>query len=154
MPPRRAMCRLSFWIMTPEQMAQCQACAFEGQVRAWGADEFRALVDSDHVFAIGDGRSFALGRAIAGEAELLTIATAPQFQRQGLARQVLQRFEAEAMVRNADRAFLEVAETNRAAAHLYQSAGYRGIARREGYYQTPQGRVAALILEKLLNPGG
>lgn len=133
----------------PQALARLHQRAFAGQSRAWEGAEFAALLDRAHVFAVGGAQAFALGRVIADEAELLTLATDPEARRQGLARACLAGFEAEARKRGATCAFLEVAETNGAAVALYLAAGYRQSARREGYYRLEGGRRAdALILTK------
>lgn len=137
--------------MTPETMARLHARAFAGQMRAWSAAEFQSLLDRPLTIATGDAQAFALGRAIADEAELLTLATDPAHRRRGLARACLGAFEAEARKRGARRAFLEVAADNAPALALYHAAGYAQIARRAGYYARPAGRAAdALILQKPL----
>jgi len=138
--------------MTPEAFAATHARAFDGQGRGWSAAEFAALLDSPHVFAVGRARAFALGRAIADEAELLTLATDPAHRRQGLARAALAAFEAEARARGVVRGFLEVACDNAAARALYAAAKWREYARRPGYYPRMGGSAAdALILEKYLD---
>ena len=136
-------------MMTPEDMARLHARAFDGQGRAWSAAEFAALLDSPHVVAVGDRRAFALGRIIADEAELLTLATDPDLQRQGLGRACLRQYETEAVARGAVSFFLEVAEDNHAARALYRRAGYREMARRTGYYHRGGApAVDALTLRK------
>ncbi|MEQ8292411.1 MAG: GNAT family N-acetyltransferase [Roseovarius sp.] len=137
--------------MTPEEMAACHARAFAGHGRAWSAREFADLLDSPHVFAVGDGRAFAIGRAVADEAELLTIATDPARRRQGLGRETLTAFEIGAAERGASRIFLEVSAGNAAAIALYRFAGYDETGRRKGYYQGPDGREDAVLLEKQLD---
>ncbi|KZY39689.1 ribosomal-protein-alanine acetyltransferase [Roseovarius sp. HI0049] len=131
-------------------MAACHALAFAGQGRAWSAQEFADLIDSPHVFAVGDRRAFALGRAVADEAELLTIASDPAHRRQGLGRETLSAFEADAAARGAMRVFLEVSAGNTAAIALYRAAGYAETGRRKGYYQAAEGRADALLMEKSL----
>ncbi|MRU15222.1 GNAT family N-acetyltransferase [Roseovarius sp. A21] len=135
--------------MTPDDMAYCHARAFEGRGQVWTASEIAELLTSPHVFAVGDARCFAMGRVVAGEAELLTLASDPAHQGQGLGRACLADFETEARIRNAEAFFLEVADDNIAAQALYQSAGYTEAARRKGYYPR-QGAapVDALILSK------
>lgn len=136
--------------MTPEEMATCHARAFAGQGRAWSEQEFADLLESPHVFAVGEAHAFALGRAVADEAELLTIATAPAHRRKGLGRETLSAFEAGAVARGVTRAFLEVSDGNTGAIALYRAAGYAETGRRKGYYQTPDGREDALLMEKAL----
>lgn len=136
--------------MTPETLAAIHCAAFRDS-RPWSAQEFASLLASDHCFLIHDDQSFALGRAIADEAELLTLATAPAARRQGRARARLAAFEDMARARGATSAFLEVAADNMAAQALYARAGYAETARRKGYYARPDGpAVDALILRKPL----
>ena len=128
-------------------MAALHARAFVAPRRGWSPSEFASLLDSPHVFVVGSTRGFALGRVVADQAELLTIATDPAAQRQGVGRACLAEFEAEAAARGATLAFLEVAEDNRAARGLYREAGYEMVARREGYYLRGDGvAIDALIL--------
>ena len=137
--------------MTPEALADLHARAFSGQGRGWSAAEFRDLLDRRHVFVVGDIQGFAIGQAVAGEAELLTLATAPEARREGRGRACLRAFEDAAVSRGAERLFLEVAADNGAALALYRSEGYTDLARRIGYYARPEGdRVDALVLEKRL----
>lgn len=138
--------------MTPEALAALHAAAFTAPP-PWSAASFAALLDSPQVFLVAEpqGRAFALGRVVAGEAELLTLATDPGARRRGWARACLEGFDAEARRRGADTAFLEVAEDNAAARALYAATGWQSAGRRPGYYPGPAGtRVAALILCKSL----
>ncbi|MEL0438136.1 GNAT family N-acetyltransferase [Phycobacter sp. K97] len=118
---------------TPEEMAATHAAAFT-QSRPWSAEEFAALLDSSLTFAAGDARCFALVRVVADEAELLTIATDPAHQRQGLARRAMDTWQHAAAARGASEAFLEVAADNMPAQALYQSCGFAHCGRRAGYY--------------------
>ena len=137
--------------MTPEALARLHAAAAPD--RPWSAAEFRGLLISPAVFALGDDRAMALGRVVADEAELLTIATHPDHRRGGLARGLLSAFERTARWRGARRGFLEVSDDNRAARALYASAGWREAGLRRGYYPRPDGRRAdALLLAKSLDP--
>lgn len=134
--------------MTPETLSEIHQRAFAGQ-RGWRADEFATLLENDHVFLITTGNAFALGRVIADETELLTLATDPSARRQGQARACLKQFEEMARSRGATRAFLDVSAENTAARTLYQTAGYTPIARRSAYYSHHDGRHSdALIMEK------
>jgi len=138
-------------MMTPEEMATLYACAFAGQGRAWTAREFAGLLQSDLVFASHGPHGFALGRVVAGEAELLTLATHPDYQRQGLARACLAGYEAKAQARGAGVSFLEVAADNAAALGLYLSAGYARAAVRAGYYKRAGAApVDAVMMRKAL----
>ncbi len=66
------------------------------------------------------------------EREVLNLAVARRFRRQGIARRLLEaELEREAIF------FLEVRESNYAAQTLYRQAGFAEISRRKGYYQNP-----------------
>ena len=137
--------------MTPETLATIHARAFAGQGRGWSAQEFAALLDNPYVFVFHKENAFSLGRVIADEAELLTLATDPAARRLGLARAALAGFEAEARARGATRGFLEVAEDNTPARALYAASQWCEAARRAGYYpRAGAPSVDALILEKSL----
>jgi len=142
--------------MSPAAMAALYARAFPAG-RPWREGEIAALTDASGGFALTEPDGFVLGRALAGEAELLTLAVEPARHRHGTGRRLLARFEAEAARRGADRAFLEVAADNTAARALYRAAGWGETGRRRGYYARPAGAVDALVLRKALawpEPGG
>jgi ribosomal-protein-alanine N-acetyltransferase len=134
--------------MTPEALENLHARGFS-RTRPWTAAEFSALLESPYVFLCASTHSFALGRAVADEAELLTIVTDPEQRRQNLARTCLRNFEFEAQARGAIRAFLEVDSENHPAIGLYQTSGYTLVARRTGYYDLRNNtRADALVMSK------
>jgi ribosomal-protein-alanine N-acetyltransferase len=134
----------------PEALAALHAAAITTP-RPWTATEFASLLASPGVFVTGDGRAFALGRVILDEAELLTIATHPNYRRKGLARVALAAFESGASTRGATIAHLEVAADNAAAIALYESAGYARTGLRRSYYRSAEGKaVDALLMAKAL----
>jgi len=140
--------------MSPEALAALHARCFTSP-RPWSAVEFVALIDAPGVFLLGDAAGFVLGRALAGEAELLTLAVAPEARRQGAGRRLLAAFEAGAAARGATEAFLEVAADNAPALALYLGAGWSEAGRRRGYYRRAEGPAAdALTLRKVLAAGG
>ena len=119
--------------------------------RPWTAQEFREILLGSGVFLASDAGGFVIGRAIADEAELLTIAVSPDLRRRGLGRDLLSAYEDGARARGAARSFLEVAADNAAAIGLYLSHGYARFGLRRGYYvATDGGATDALILEKNL----
>lgn len=136
--------------MTPESLAVLHARAFN-HLRPWSAAEFSSLLQSPHVFLCAGQHAFALGRAVADEAELLTLATDPHHLRNGHATACLKAFEAQALTRGASRAFLEVDSENKNALWLYQKAGFETATRRKHYYRLSDGRHAdAVIMVKAL----
>lgn len=129
----------------PATLARIHAACFT-QPPPWSADAIAALLDSPGCFLLHRSEAFLIGRIIADEAELLTLAVSPTHRRQGLGRELLEGFEDTARSHGASTTFLEVAEDNFAAIHLYEQAGWAEIARRPRYY----GPVTALILQKQL----
>jgi ribosomal-protein-alanine N-acetyltransferase len=78
--------------------------------------------------------AFLAWRAVADdEFEILQLETVPLFRRLGLARKLLQAF----ILQNRGNMFLEVRESNAPARQLYQSEGFKEIARRREYYSSP-----------------
>ncbi|WP_293577279.1 GNAT family N-acetyltransferase [Phaeobacter sp.] len=114
-------------------MAQIHAAAFL-QARPWSEAEFQSLLDSSLTYAVGDDRCFAIGRVVADEAELITIATHPDHQRQGHATRCLAEWKTCAAARGATVGFLEVAADNTAAQILYRANGFAESGRRARYY--------------------
>lgn len=131
--------------MTPEALAQLHALAFTTP-RPFTATEFAALLDTPSVFLCTVPLGFVLGRVIAGEAELLTLAVDPAKRRQGAGRRLVLTYEARIKAMGAAQSFLEVDETNSAAIGLYRALGYTQTGRRKGYYRHPDGqRTDALV---------
>jgi ribosomal-protein-alanine N-acetyltransferase len=138
----------------PEALARLHARAFAPLGRGWSAAEFAYLVDAPHCCLCRAPYGFALSRVIAGEAELLTLATDPDHRRQGIATRLLAEVELAVARKGAARHFLEVAADNPGALALYTAAGYQTVGRRAGYYARPGGTpVDALVMSKALEPG-
>lgn len=119
--------------MTPQDLAKTHAAAFS-QTRPWSADEFADILANRFVHVVGNNKSFAVIQAIADQAELLTIATHPTCQRQGLAKRCMSDWHSLARDLGATRAFLDVASDNHPALSLYRGCGYVTCGWRKGYY--------------------
>lgn len=136
--------------MTPDALAALHARAFT-RLRPWSAAEFTSLLTSPHVFLTAMPHSFALGRVVTDEAELLTIATDPAKQRSGFGAACLAAFETTAHARGATQCFLEVDAENAAAIALYRHSGFAETGRRANYYSLPDGtRTDAILMAKPL----
>jgi [ribosomal protein S18]-alanine N-acetyltransferase len=85
---------------------------------------------------------FLVGRCVAeGERELLNLAVAPEWRRQGIARELLRGWLEEA----GGAVYLEVRESNRAAQNLYEVLGFQYVTSRSGYYESPP--EAAIVMK-------
>ncbi len=134
-------------------MAALHALCFTAP-KPWRATEFSALLADPLVFQLTEAEGFLIGRAVAGEAEVLTLAVAPQARGRGMGSRLMTRFLYQARLRGADTAFLEVAAGNSAAIAIYRAHGFAETGRRRGYYRHPDGRAedALLLSRSLGNP--
>jgi [ribosomal protein S18]-alanine N-acetyltransferase len=140
--------------MTSADLARLHAACFT-MPRPWSEAEFADLLASPLIFLIAEPAGFALGRVVADEGELLTLAVDPAARRRGTGRRLLTAFEAEAAARGAASAFLEVAAGNDAARALYLSAGYALTGLRRGYFRDGAGGTDdAQILSRGLGLAG
>lgn len=132
-------------------MAAIHAKSFE---RSWDALEMATHTQRDLCFGLdvaGTLSAFIIISLAADQAEILTIATAPDARRTGLGKDLLARSEKELKSRGAAEFFLEVAEDNTSAIALYRGAGFAPIGRRPRYYRRAEGRIAALTFSKKLS---
>jgi ribosomal-protein-alanine N-acetyltransferase len=132
-----------------ERLAAIHQASF---LRPWDAIEFERLLADRAVVADGlflgrdpQPAGFALSRIVLDEAELLTIAVAPEARGRRHARPLLD-CHCEALARAGARiVHLEVEETNVPALAVYRSLGFREVGRRAGYYAKPGGASAAAL---------
>jgi len=138
--------------MIPAEMAALHALCFSAPP-PWPAAEFASLLEHPLVFSLNEAEAFLIGRAVAGQAELLTLAVAPQARRRGLGKRLVQRFLYQARLRGAEEAFLEVAAPNLSARALYVHAGFAEAGLRRGYYRSPgDSPVDAVVMRRSLGP--
>lgn len=131
-----------------EALARLHAACFTTP-RPWSADEFTALLASPMVFLCAESGGFLIGRVVADEAELLTLAVDPALRRQGIGARLVHDFVETAFRRGAARCFLEVAADNDAALSLYLRCGFAEDGRRKAYYRSPRGQtVDAMVMSK------
>ncbi|CAN5155658.1 GNAT family N-acetyltransferase [soil metagenome] len=126
--------------------------------RPWSAEEFEALLKGPGAFAVlgesgdpGEARGFILCRAIAGEAEILTIGVDPAARRRGWGAALVEMAAGIAQEAKAFEMFLEVAADNLAAIKLYETTGFERVGLRKGYYPHPDGAKDAVVMRRALN---
>ncbi len=126
--------------------------------RGWSGAEFESLLMQPGTHALIAHRrnrfgrrssaGFVLYRIVADEAEILTVAVARESRRRGVGRALLEEALRHAYRDGAERIYLEVEDTNRAAIALYRWAEFRETGRRAGYYRegrtTPGGALVML----------
>jgi ribosomal-protein-alanine N-acetyltransferase len=89
--------------------------------------------------AVTDGQivGFLVARCAASDLEILNVAIALEFRRQGAATALLAKCLETGSQQGARKALLEVRESNYPAIALYQREGFRITGRRIQYYQNP-----------------
>ena len=112
-------------------LARLHALCFR---QAWTEEALRSLLKSPGSAAFAAQGGFVLVRIAGDEAEILTLAVAPDTRRRGIASALLGAAAAHAGEAGARTMFLEVSESNDAAMALYARAGFRGAGRRKSYY--------------------
>lgn len=128
----------------------------------WSGDEWRRYISersrasaASMIVLVGHetgqhaGRltGLALARRIGDEAEILTIAVATAYRRQGLARQLLDKLIDELGAELPCRLFLEVSVENAEALGLYEAFSFRPVGTRTAYYRAAGGKpIDARIL--------
>ena len=99
--------------------------------------------------------AFVLAQVAADEAEILSIAVDPAWQRHGVAARLVEAVKRGAVRSGARALFLEVADGNAAAISLYRVSGFTETGRRKGYYAHPDGtREDAVTMRCALQPDG
>ncbi|UFN48019.1 GNAT family N-acetyltransferase [Roseomonas sp. OT10] len=101
---------------------------------AWGPDALRLMLEMPGAFALRLESGFVMARAVADEAEVLTLAVHPAARRRGLGGALVAAAAAEAARRGAAALFLEVSEANAPARALYAALGCGEVGRRRRYY--------------------
>ena len=96
--------------------------------------------------ATGIVTGFAIASLLPPEAELETIAVAPERQRQGVGRELLAVLAEALRRRHVQNLLLEVRASNHAAVSLYQQAGFQQAGRRPNYYTGPVEDAALMRL--------
>ena len=124
--------------MRAEELAALHAACFDAP-RPWTAEEFAKILGMPHVFLLTQDGGFLVGRAVGGEAELLTLAVPKTGRRQGIGTKLVEAFLYQAQHLGAESAFLEVAARNEAAIALYTKRGFVKVAERKSYMADASG---------------
>jgi len=120
----------------------------------WDTDSIAQLVEhpaaAAFVAQVREPKSlagFVIGQIAADEAEILSVGVAPEWQRRGIARNMIEGLVRAARRAEVKRLFLEVAADNTAAIRLYKGLGFEAVGRRKAYYRRPGGQpVDAVVL--------
>ena len=137
-------------VQTYLELSKIYTAAFKHE-RSWSQVEFEKLCAQPSTCLISDPHCFALGRLVADELEVLSVACAPSHQRQGRGRNILEAMFTVSIARGANCAFLEVAMDNIPALKLYKALGFEKVGLRKNYYtRSSLPKCDAHILRKSL----
>ncbi len=129
--------RMSFSLPWPEHSFQYEVS--ENRVsRCWVAE-----TDDKRIAAM------IVSWIIVDEMHIATIATHPDFRRQGIGERILRQALLDASQAGARLAFLEVREANEAAQAMYRKFGFRATGRRPRYYRDNGEDAILMTLEPL-----
>ncbi len=116
----------------------------------WTRGNFRDSLSSGYSCWTFDFCEHAIGYGImmlaAGEAHLLNLGIAHDWQGQGMGRKFLRHLIEVARQDGADMMFLEVRPSNDKAIALYLSEGFNEIGLRRNYYPAANGREDAILM--------
>ncbi len=138
---------------TPQDAAELAALHAGSFPESWSAAAMAALLEGEGALGLIGPAGFILVRAVAGEAEILTLAVEPGARRHGVGRALVIAAANAAARTGAQSLFLEVAADNAPALALYDRCGFEPVGRRRGYYRRAGGQAMdALVLRKTLTP--
>lgn len=120
----------------------------------WTRGNFSDSLDTGYHCWIVERDGAIIGYSVvmiaAGEAHLLNLSIAAEWQRRGLGSELLRFIIRLAWDYAAGRIYLEVRASNTAARALYHRSGFAEIAIRRGYYPAAAGREDAVVMELVL----
>jgi ribosomal-protein-alanine N-acetyltransferase len=112
-----------------------------GFARGWTDGEIEKLLSRPGTYGLAaqagakrELAGFILYTLAADEAEILTIATAPHWRKQGVGEALVKAALLHVSGERAKAMFLEVGDGNAAALRLYRKLGFREVGRRRDYY--------------------
>ena len=125
-------------------LAETYALSFP---KAWSSNQFSELLDSGAQGWLIANKAFIIIRTAADEAEIITIATAPEYRQKGYASNLLGKAVEELKVQSVATMFLEVSADNKSAFKLYTKHKFTQTSIRKDYYKLPDNtRKDALIM--------
>lgn len=116
----------------------------------WTLWDYNRVADGDMAGWVaeenGEVAGFLVGRQVVNDLEILNFAVAPDARRHGIGTALLQQALEWGKAFRAERALLEVRESNRGALHFYERHHFRATGRRPRYYTAPAEDALVLTL--------
>ena len=133
----------------PTNLAELDKSCFKN---AWREGSFIKLMDYPsfrawtwHAEATSKALAFLIIEDQSDLFSILRVGVMPEYQRQGIGREMMDFLIQLARNEQVPKILLEVQEFNLAAQHLYFASGFCQIHRKKGYYRDPPGNALVLI---------
>ena len=137
----------------PTSLAELDKSCFK---KAWREESFSKLLKYPwfrawtwHAEATSKALAFLIIEDQSDLFSILRVGVIPEYQRQGIGREMMDFLIQLARNEQVPKILLEVQEFNLAAQHLYFASGFCQIHRKKGYYRDPPGN--ALVLTKAVS---
>ena len=137
--------------MLPARLPEVLAIEQSAYAHPWSMTNFRDALKAGYEARLLTGGGTLLGYYLAmkgvDEVHLLNITVAPDYQRQGLARLMLEALAIWARSQGAQWLWLEARTSNLRAMQVYEAHGYRRVGHRKAYYPAANGtREDAVVM--------
>ena len=147
--PRSA--RATYRRMRADDLERVVAIEREVHAHPWTHGNFRDSLDGGYHCWVAEHEPRIVAYGVlsvgAGEAHLLNLSVASEWQRRGIGSHMTQFLLKLARDYGASLVFLEVRPSNTAARALYERSGFSEIGRRRGYYPAGAAREDAVVME-------
>lgn len=119
----------------------------------WSAESFKSEAEKDNGIVLyfmknDDVTGLICGYFAADEADITSVAVAPEYRRHGIAAKLMHEF-LETLPNVTKCIFLEVRESNSAAIALYEKFGFEKLSIRKNFYSFPDEN--AVVMQLLMN---
>ena len=137
--------------MTAEDLDAVVRIECDVHAHPWTRGNFADSIEcGHHCWIVEEGSdivAYGVLTVAAGEAHLLNLSVAREWQRRGLGSHMTRFLMKLARDHGAQALFLEVRPSNAAARALYSHSGFAEVGRRRDYYPAGQGREDAVLMQ-------
>lgn len=144
---------MKFVHIRPMQVADIKAvAAIEARSYRfpWSESLLRSCLKAGYYGCVLEGPAGICGYALlthaAGEAHVLNVCVAPEYQGRGLGKQLMRHLIHFCRYHGDSKIFLEVRESNQVAQNLYTCLGFVTIGQRKDYYRDGEHRENAVVM--------
>lgn len=136
--------QMMFSPLLPAHIDQMEQIEIECFSVPWSREALEEELENPyaHYVVCTDGAGNVLGyigsRIVLDSADITNVAVRPQYRRQGIGYELVNRMLEEMILRGVSSVLLEVRESNLPAQNCYARAGFTPVGRRKGYYDLPK----------------